>query len=48
MTQVTFTREKNGTTEQIKFEEGQKFELNGITFRIVSVNAKGKMTIRPA
>lgn len=45
MNQITF-KKQNG--EQVKFEEGQKFELSGVVFRIVSINAKGKMTIRPA
>lgn len=48
MNSIIFYRERNGKREEVKFEEGQKFELNGCTFKIVTIKEKGKMVIKPA
>ncbi len=47
MNQITFFKTKGDKREEVKFQEGQKFELNGVEFRIVTIKDRGKMVIKP-
>ncbi len=49
MNQISFTKARaDGQKEIVKFTEGDKFEFNGVVFRIAKILEKGKMVIKPA
>ena len=48
MNQITFVRKQGDTRTDVKFSEGQKFELNGVEFKIVTIKPNGKMVIKPS